>query len=85
MGARPNAININTLEIELCLREAGAGGSNPLTPTKSRYEKVGYLTRQGEATFSLLFFANSPNDRRVRRSGAGCRGYCFRLARAPGQ
>ncbi len=27
---------------------------NPLTPTKSRYEKVGSLTRQGEATFLYL-------------------------------
>ena len=42
MGTLPNAIHINTLEIKLRLREAGAGGSNPLTPTSSR---LGYLTR----------------------------------------
>ena len=37
-----------------CLREAGAGGSNPLTPTKSKNEIIGSLTRQGEAIFSVL-------------------------------
>ena len=36
-------------------------------------------------TFSLPFFANSPNDRRARRIGAGCRDYSFQLARAPGR
>lgn len=45
-----NAININTLEFVDCLREAGAEGSNPLTPTNLN----NYLATAPAATDSAL-------------------------------
>jgi hypothetical protein len=33
------------------IREAGAGGSNPLTPTIIEYPKNGFLSPQGKGVF----------------------------------
>jgi len=56
VGALPNAFTINTLELKHRLREAGAGGSNPLTPTRFPYS---YQTRRA-ASLSNVFLSHLP-------------------------
>jgi len=50
------------MAVEHCLREAGAGGSNPLTPTSIF---LGFLRRQPRSDVSELTLQNEPERERV--------------------
>ncbi len=74
MDALPNPFTINTLESVDCLREAGAGGSNPLTPTNNindleraeEFETQRFPPRKSSVSPSSVHnHDHTPSDRRA--------------------